>query len=226
MATIAEIRIPADEFALASTLDSLDEVNFEIERIVAHDPDHIMPYIWATGAEKAELKAALEEDPSVDRVEVIAEPGEEALYQMDWIDSIETLVHILVEEEGTILAAEGRQDGWFLRILFPDRKALSRTYDFCEDNDLSLDVQRIYNVDEGKQGRFGLTDEQEETIAAAYEHGYYDVPREVSLSDFAAELDISHQALSERLRRGHKRLVENTVIVGRGGNEGDDDRGM
>lgn len=222
MATIAEIRLPAEEFALSHTLDSLSEVNFEIERIVAHDPDHIMPYIWATGVEGEDLQNALEEDPSVDQVEEIARPGDEALYQMEWIDSIETLIHILVEEEGTILAAEGRQDGWFMRILFPDREALSRTYEFCDNNDLSLDIQRIYNVDQGKQGRFGLTDEQEDTIAAAYEHGYYDVPRDVSLSDFAAELEISHQALSERLRRGHKTLVENTVIVGRGGGEGDD----
>ncbi|WP_122089281.1 helix-turn-helix domain-containing protein [Halalkalicoccus subterraneus] len=220
MATIAEIRIPADEFALSYTLDTLDEVNFEIERIVAHDPEHIMPYVWSTGADPDTLEATLEDDPSIDTVEQIADLGEEALYQMEWIDSIETLIHILIEEEGTILASEGRQDGWFIRILFPDRDALSRTYDFCEENDLSIDIQRIYNVDRGKQGRFGLTDEQENTIAAAYEYGYYDVPRNVSLSDFASELDISHQALSERLRRGHKTLVENTVIVGRGGEEG------
>lgn len=220
MATIAEVRIPSKEFALGYTLETLAEVNFEIERIVAHDPDHIMPYIWATSADPEELERALADDPSIDTVETIAQPNDdEVLYQMEWIDSIETLIHILVEEEGTILAAEGRQDGWVMRILFPDREALSQTYEFCEANDLSLDVQRIYNVDQGKQGRFGLTDEQEDTIAAAYEHGYYDVPREVSLSDFAAELDISHQALSERLRRGHKTLVENTVIVGRGGGE-------
>ncbi len=216
MATIAEIRLPTDEFVLSYTLDTLPDVNFEIERIVAHDPDHVMPYVWASGADPEELERTLKEDPSVDDLEVIAQPSgdEESLYQMEWIDSIQTLIHILVEEDGTILAAEARQDGWFMRILFPDREALSRTYDFCEENDLSMDIQRIYNIDQGKQGRFGLTDEQEETIAAAYEEGYYDVPRNVSLSDFADKLDISHQALSERLRRGHKTLVENTVIVG------------
>ncbi|KYH25065.1 HTH DNA binding domain protein [Halalkalicoccus paucihalophilus] len=219
MATIAEIQLPVGEFALSHTLETLEEVNFEIERIVAHDPDSVMPYVWATGADSEELLSVLEEDSSVSEIEVIAEPGEESLYQMNWIDSVEALIHILTEEEGTILAAEGRQQGWFMRILFPDREALSQTYEFCEEHDLSMDIQRIYNIDQGKQGRFGLTDEQEETIAAAYEHGYYDVPRDVSLSDFAEELDISHQALSERLRRGHKTLVENTVIVGRDGEE-------
>lgn len=218
MATIAEIRIPVRGFALSHTLETLDVV-FEIERIVAHDPDTLMPYVWASGADREELRETLSADPSVDDIEVIAEPDDEVLYRMSWIDSIEALVHILTEEEGTILAADGRQDGWFMRILFPDREALSATYEFCEEHDLPLDVQRIYNIDQGKQGRFGLTDEQEETIAAAYDHGYYDVPRDISLSEFADELDISHQALSERLRRGHKTLVENTVIVGRGDEE-------
>jgi predicted DNA binding protein len=214
MATIAELRIPADEFVLRHTLDTLDDVDFEIERIVAHDPEEIMPYIWATGADSAELEPVLKDDPSIDEIERIARPDDAVLYQMHWIDSIQTLVHILIEEEGTILVAEGNREGWFLRVLFPDRDSLSRAYDFCRENDLSLDVQRIYNVDDGRQGRFGLTEEQEETITGAYERGYYDVPRSVSLSEFAEELDVSHQALSERIRRGHKTLIENSVIVG------------
>ncbi|WP_336343386.1 helix-turn-helix domain-containing protein [Halalkalicoccus ordinarius] len=222
MATIAELHIPADEFVLQHTLDTLD-VDFEIERIVAHDPEEIMPYIWATGADSDELESTLEEDPSVDEIDRIARPDDAVLYQMHWLDSIQTLVHILIEEEGTILVAEGNRSGWFLRVLFPDRDSLSRAYDFCRENGLSLDVQRIYNVDDGRQGRFGLTNEQEETITAAYERGYYDVPRGVSLSDFAEELDVSHQALSERLRRGHKTLVENSVVLGRGEEEDEED---
>ncbi|WP_336364536.1 helix-turn-helix domain-containing protein [Halalkalicoccus salilacus] len=221
MATIAELRLPADEFVLSYTLDTLENVDFEIERLVAHDPEEVMPYVWAAGVDADELESVLAEDPTVDEIERIARPDEAVLYQMHWVESIETLVHILLEEEGTILVAEGDRGGWLLRVLFPDRDSLSRAYDFCKENDLSLDIQRIYNVDDGKQGRFGLTDEQEETIAAAYERGYYDVPRGVSLSDFAEELDVSHQALSERIRRGHKTLVENSVIVGRGGNEED-----
>ncbi|WP_336363507.1 helix-turn-helix domain-containing protein [Halalkalicoccus salilacus] len=77
-------------------------------------------------------------------------------------------------------------------------------------------LQRIYNVDDGQQGRFGLTERQESTLTAAYEHGCYGVPREVSLSELAEELDVSHQALSERLRRSHRALVENAVIIGEG----------
>lgn len=223
MATIVEIQLPADEFALGYTLDTIEDVNFEVERIAAHDPETVMPYLWATNADPDELKQVLTEDGSVDAVEKIAHPADdEALYRMEWIDSVETLIHILVEEEGTILTAEGRQDGWFMRILFPDREALSRSYEFYKENKLRFDLKRIYNVDGGKEGRVGLTEGQEEAVTAAYDHGYYDVPRGVDLTKLAEVIGVSHQALSERLRRGHKTLVENSLIVGQGESDEDD----
>lgn len=36
--------------------------------------------------------------------------------------------------------------------------------------------------------------------------GYYDVPRTVTLTELADSLDVSHQGLSERLRRAHANL--------------------
>jgi hypothetical protein len=223
-ATIAEIRIPPTQFALHHTLTTLEDARFEIERIVAHESKHVMPYVWAGGVDPDEFERVLGDDPSIEEAERLAEPGDSVLYRMKWIESIEALVHMLIEEEGTILAAEGTHEGWSLRVLFPSREALSRTYDFCRENDLALQVQRIYNVDEGKQGRFGLTEQQEATLRAAYEQGYYSVPRDASLNDLAETLDVSHQALSERIRRSHRTLVENAVMIGEG-MEGADDGG-
>ncbi len=56
-------------------------------------------------------------------------------------------------------------------------------------------------------------------MLAALEHGYYDVPREASLTDLAERLDVSHQALSERLRRGHGNLVKHALGANEGGEE-------
>lgn len=218
--TIAEIELPADEFALSQTISRMGDVEFEVERFVAADPDHVMPFVWVSGSDGEEIKAALSEDPSIDEVRLLSELDGERLYQMDWIDQIDTLIQILVEEDGTVLAAFGNGSGWRLRVLFPEREALSRTYDYCRDADLSLDVRSIYQLDEGREGRFGLTDEQQDTLQAAFERGYFDVPRGITLTDLAEELDISHQALSERLRRGEKSVLENTVIIGRGDDQG------
>jgi predicted DNA binding protein len=44
--------------------------------------------------------------------------------------------------------------------------------------------------------------------------GYVDVPRECSMDDIAAELDISANAVSQRIRRGSANLVSHALTVG------------
>ncbi|WP_233203976.1 helix-turn-helix domain-containing protein [Halegenticoccus soli] len=214
--TISEIEIPADEFALQQTLAAIDDVAFEIERVVAHEPDRVMPFVWVSGADGDAIASALESDPSVENLQLLADLGDERLYRMDWVDKIQTLIRILVDEEGTILAASGSEDRWTLRALFPDRGALSQTHDFCRDAGISFDVRRVYHLDDGREGRFGLTEEQQEALTRAFEGGYYDVPRRRSLTELAGELGVSHQALSERLRRGHGNLIQNAIVIGDG----------
>lgn len=139
---------------------------------------------------------------------------------MEWIDWIEALLYVLVEENGTVLSAAGRDGYWTFRLLFADRDALSRTYDHCEHVGLSVDVERIYNLDKGQQGRFGLTAKQQNVLELAHEYGYYNIPRETSAENLGAEIGVSHQALSERLRRAHSSLIGSTIIIGQDG--GDD----
>lgn len=213
-AVVVEFDLPAEDFALSQTISTVDTIEFNIERFVAADPDHIMPYIWITGCSRDDAEAILADDPSVESIQLLSELDGEYLYQMDWIDQIDTLTQILVEEDGTILDARGDGSGWHLRALFPERDAFSRTYDYCRENDFTLDIRSIYQLDDGRQGRFGLTDEQQDVIEVAFENGYFDVPRGITLTNLGEELDISHQALSERLRRGEKSLIENTVILG------------
>lgn len=61
--------------------------------------------------------------------------------------------------------------------------------------------------------RYGLTEPQRDTIVTAYKAGYFEIPREVSLVDFAEQQGLSHQALSERVRRGLRNLVDSTLIT-------------
>ena len=88
---------------------------------------------------------------------------------------------------------------------------LSELYEFCEANGLSLSVDAIYGLEGNGGAKHGLTDAQHTSLLKARELGYYDVPRAISLSELAAELDVSHQALSERIRRGHGNLIDRTL---------------
>ena len=196
----------------------LPSIDFEIERAVAHDVDRVMPFVWVQSDEidREEFESVLGDDPSLEQFELIADLDDEWLYRMEWIAEIQTLIHILVEEQGTILAAVGTQEGWNLRILFADRDSLSRTFDYCETHGLTLNVITIYQFEEGREGRLGLTEEQQDTLIFAFEAGYFNIPRETNSEKLAADLDISHQAVSERLRRGYSNLIKNTLIIGEG----------
>ena len=214
MATIAEMEIPTDEFALRDTLTAIDGVAFEVEQIAAHDENEVMPYIWASGAPQDRIEAALRDDETVAEFELLTDDGTRWLYRMTWVDATEALVHLLIEEDAAILAAFGKGGHWDLRILFPKREGLSRTHEYCRDAGLTLDIRRIHDHTSEEAGRFGLTEKQADTLVLALQHGYFGVPRDAQAQEIADELGISHQALSERLRRATSRMVENGLLVG------------
>lgn len=59
-----------------------------------------------------------------------------------------------------------------------------------------------------------LTQRQNEIISLAYQNGFFNIPRSVSLSEFADDLNISKSALSETLRRIFKKLAKNYLSSG------------
>jgi predicted DNA binding protein len=58
-----------------------------------------------------------------------------------------------------------------------------------------------------------LTDAQHEALVLAYERGYFDSPRGVTLAELGAELGVSQQAVGARLRRGIRRTLARTLTA-------------
>ena len=214
MATIVIGSLPTAELALAHTFDALPEVTFESERIILSGDDAVMPLLWGRNADRDRLESVIEDDPTVNNVTLLADFGDELLYRMDWVDRVQLLLHMLTNSEATILDAHGRRDGWRLRVMFPSRSHLSETHDFCKDHGMAFTIESIREMDGQPSGRFGLTEDQYRALITAVEKGYYDVPQKRTLEELADEFEISHQALSERLRRGTESLVEDTLLVG------------
>lgn len=214
MATIVRGTIPADELALNHTLEQLPEVEVECERIVRSGENVILPLLWVRHADRERVDAALEGDPTVETVDCLTAFEDEYLYRMEWTGDVRLLLHMLTNGEATILDAYGRNDRWQVRVLFQDREHFSLTHDFADEHGLSFDVRSIREMEGEPAGRFGLTDGQYRALVTAAERGYYAVPSEVSLEELADELGVSHQSLSERLRRGTGALVEDALLVG------------
>lgn len=214
MGTMSEIRIPAEEFALHETFLDAPDARFEVQRVVAHGPEQVMPFLWATAEDLGTLDAALDDDDTVEDVTQLSEFEDERLYRMQWVERIELVAHALVEHDATVFEAVGTHDDWHLRMFFPDREGLSTTSDFADDRSLSMDVEKVYELSGDERDHYGLTDEQHETLMAAFEGGYYEFPHGVTTEDLGERFDISAQAVADRLRRGHGNLVEETIVVG------------
>lgn len=100
---------------------------------------------------------------------------------------------------------------WTVHSQFADRADLASFWDACERTGIGFELIRLSRPNDADAEDYGLTEPQHEAILAAFEMGYYDVPRNATLADIAEELDTTTSALSERLRRGHRQLIERTV---------------
>jgi len=214
MPTIVVADIPVEEFALRESLRAVPDLAVESQRVVEKDEDLVMPLMWVRGANGETVQTTLADDSSVRSASRIASYENESLYQMEWKRDVELAVQMITEDEATILDLYGTSDGWQLRSMFPDRNTLAQTVEFCENHGLKFDVRRVREMNMVPSGRWGLTDEQYEALRVAWDTGYFGVPREADLGDVADRLNISHQALSERLRRGHTNLIKETIGVG------------
>jgi len=214
MATITEFEISSDGFAMSRTLTELEGVELEIERVVAHTEESVMPYVWVLGDDFDAFDQVLGEDPSVDEFERISEADEWVLYRMNWASDIHFLTKLLLEYEGTILSATAVSNRWHIRALFPTHECVSKTYDYAKEHGMSLTLAAIYEMSDERSGRFGLTEEQNEALTLATERGFFKVPREVDLQELSDELGISHQSLSERLRRAQHTINTNALLMG------------
>lgn len=215
MTTIAQVSIPVSDFALSHTLKQHPDIDLRIENVAGEGPLQVMPLVWFADVDIDELESTLADDETVDEYIRLLEDldAEEWFYRITYAEDVTCVCRCIFEHDGAILDAQVSGRRWILRLLFPQRELLSNSIEAIEQQEITIDVRRI--VKAGRNGDFegapALTDPQEEAITEAYRQGYYDVPREISLEELAAELDISHQALSERLRRANKVLAGEQV---------------
>ncbi|MFC7199003.1 helix-turn-helix domain-containing protein [Halospeciosus flavus] len=185
----------------------------ELDRVVPLS-DGALPYVWvhATDAEYRRFEDALRSEGASD-VTVVDEFDDRRLYRITWDEVPDGVTRTLSEVDGgiSLLQASGDRDTWEFEARFPDQSALSTFNDRCREVGIDLDVTSLYQPDPDGTSAHGLTESQRDTLVAALDSGYYDIPRSTTTVELAETLDISDQSLSERLRRAHAALVENTL---------------
>jgi predicted DNA binding protein len=102
-------------------------------------------------------------------------------------------------------------DGWTQKRWFADRDEFIEYCEFWRENGTSFSLKRLSESDTDSDYGIGITNRQREALVAAYEMGYFDIPRTTNLTDVASALGISAPSLSERLRRAHVHLIESFI---------------
>ncbi|WP_192498432.1 helix-turn-helix domain-containing protein [Halorussus halophilus] len=213
MVVILDVSIPADQFALGRVFEDQPDVEVELEKVVPLGKG-IMPLFWISGADPEQIEASLRDDPLTNDVTILAEEGDRTLYQLDWAPEINSIIQPLVQTDGRVLEAEGNAEEWEFRLRFHDRDRVAAFRQECRDHSLDVEILRLYNPEFPHENGI-LTDEQTEAILTAYEEGYWEVPRDTTLSELATELDISDNSVSQRIRRGISTLVRETLVTDR-----------
>ncbi len=100
-----------------------------------------------------------------------------------------------VDDHGATLSLVGPQD------------AIAGTINSYQNEGATPDLRKLSRYEGKSRPLDRLTDRQREVIQTAYDMGYYEVPREVSTDDVAAEFDLDSSTVAEHLQRAERNLL-------------------
>lgn len=170
----------------------------------------------ARGSELDAFENGLEADETVSRWIHVGGSETARLYRIRLTERASATMDIdgWVNGRAVFPRVERQERRWVVDAFVPEREVIRQFERNCRANDVRFDLVRVSEADDvDETGEFGLTQLQTQTLLEAFDRGYYTVPRETNLQQVAQPLDVSHQALSERLRRGVGSLIENTIVT-------------
>ncbi|MCK5414442.1 MAG: helix-turn-helix domain-containing protein, partial [Thermoplasmata archaeon] len=111
----------------------------------------------------------------------------------------------MVGSEAFLLESKMDKEGktvW--RLLSTNKETIRMIISDLEDHRYNVELMKLTSVDVGEL----MTSRQEDILQIAFERGYFDYPKKISLRDLAAMFDISISTLSEMLRKGQRKIME------------------
>jgi hypothetical protein len=211
---LATVLVGHEAIALEQTFQELPEMELEAERIAAHSTTWTMPCVWVSDADFDAVDETLANDPSIDAVVETDVFETEKYYHLDWSDDVERRIDDYLDQEGSLLTARATDEGWRVRFRFVTREQFDAFRKQLRERDVSYTLLELTEPGTPRQSFGNLTPEQRDTLVAAMEQGYFEVPRKMTGRELADELGKSHQAVSELLRRGTGRLVDAMLTTG------------
>lgn len=157
------------------------------------------------------FETGLGRDPTIKAFERVTELGAEAVYRFEYGSEATVFSEAIAAVDGVSLDWINDGTAWTVRVWVPKRAALASLWEYASDHDIDFSLERVSDYSSAAESESTLTPSQRDALRTAFERGYFDEPRETTLSEVAAELGISQPAAGGRLRRGIRRLVESTL---------------
>ena len=215
MTVTAKIHIEHDELALVPTLRTLDDISIRVITQGTTNPGATVFPFLVDYDDREELERTFEDDPTVERYELVSWSGGRGIYYIEHTPETKLISTAVMGVNGFLTHTETKEEGWLVQLLLPDKDALNTVWQYARENDISLDIIDIYgseSTSEESSSSYGLTREQQTALLTAYEKGYFQEPRDMTLSDVADEMELSSTAMSGRLRRGMQNLIRATIV--------------
>jgi hypothetical protein len=220
MSVIVEFDLAADQFPLESAVTTDPDLAVELASVVP-TADDVAPLLWVTVRSDRDPDAVIDEFEDrlvgaevVDDVRLLDRFDRTVFIEVSWSTPLDGVFAAVRRTGGWLLSGRWR-DGWHFQAQFEDHDDATAFYRAVADHGLDIDVRRVYVPHERTDDpTVDLTPKQLEALELALEAGYFSTPRRVSLDDIAADLDISQQALSTRIRRGNERILRSVISGG------------
>lgn len=167
---------------------------------------------WASGGDFDEFERELANDGTVANHQLLADYDDARIYGVQYTREMEIEGYRKVHDNRGVLHQAVNDGGdWTLSQTHPDKESFANFEQSLEELGYNVSTERILSTHSISETA-GLTPGQQEILELAAAGGYFHVPRECHLSDLAAELDISTEAASERMRRALDNVVSAFLV--------------
>lgn len=166
--------------------------------------------VW--GVESDYVLEQADQEPAFADVHRLEDVEGGALYRAEWSPHAD-VVQGIRDLDGTIIESVGTSEQWRFQVRAQDRDSFIQFQELFEAHGISVTLTGLYDLADRVEGEGrDLTPVQRETLIMAYREGYFERPRETTQEEIGEHFGISYRAVSDRLRRGIRNLIAQTLL--------------
>ena len=114
------------------------------------------------------------------------------------------ICRILTDADVFLISAQSKDGGKVEWTMILSRKqVLKEIFDHLKSKSVDAELVKLTKIDDKES----LTERQDKITQVAFERGYFDYPKRISLRELARMFDVSPSTLSEILRKGQRKIV-------------------